>query len=73
MMLDLIKEDINTNEEFFKIINGTKKGYLEAYEGDSVNLAYPRSNTRRGRVGVQVSQTLTTGDSIGVVVKEEIC
>jgi len=53
------------------IKNATKKGYLEAYEGDYVNLAYPDSKTRRGRVGKQVAQTLTTSDNIGVVVKDE--
>ena len=51
------------------IKNATKKGYIEARDGDSVNLAYPESKTRRGRVGEQVSQTLTTSDSIAVVVK----
>ena len=50
------------------IRNATKKGYLEAVDGDSVNLAYPESNTRRGRVGEQVSQTLQTSDNMGVVV-----
>lgn len=49
------------------IKNATKKGYTEGIEGDSVNLAYPKSNTRRGRVGKQVSQTLTINDSIGVI------
>lgn len=29
----------------------TKKGYAEAYEGDSVNFEQPNSKTRRGRVG----------------------
>ena len=38
----------------------TKKGYAEAVEGDSVNIGQPNSKTRRGRVGKQVSQTLTT-------------
>lgn len=52
------------------IKNATKKGYLEAYSGDSVNLAYPESTTRRGRVGEQVSQTLQTSDNMGVVVDE---
>lgn len=52
-----------------EVNNGTKKGYQEACEGDSVNLAYPESKTRRGRVGKQVSQTLQTGDNMGVVVK----
>lgn len=51
------------------IKNATKKGYQEAYLGDSVNLAYPDSATRRGRVGKQVSQTLQCNDNMAVVVK----
>ena len=50
--------------------NATKKGYDEAIEGDSINLQYPDSNTRRGRVGHSVSQTLQCNDSIGVVNKD---
>lgn len=60
-----------TIKDYLKIRNGTKKGYVEGYEGDSVNLAYPSSKTRRGRVGKQVSQTLQCNDSMGVIVKEE--
>lgn len=51
--------------------NATKKGYIEAYDGDSINLAYPESTTRRGRVGNQVSQTLQCNDSMGVVIKNK--
>lgn len=49
------------------INNNTKKGYDEAIEGDSVNLSYPESKTRRGRVGHQVSQTIQCNDLMGVV------
>ena len=49
------------------IKNSTKKGYDEATDGDSINLQYPDSKTRRGRVGHQVSQTLMANDSMGVV------
>jgi DNA (cytosine-5)-methyltransferase 1 len=50
----------------------TKKGYAEAYEGDSINLEQPNSTTRRGRVGKQVAQTLnTTAYLQGVVVKNK--
>lgn len=49
------------------IKNATQKGYIEAIEGDSINLAYPNSKTRRGRVGHQVSQTLTVNNSIAVL------
>lgn len=45
----------------------TKKGYAEAFEGDSINLEQPNSKTRRGRVGRQVSQTLTTSCNQAVV------
>ena len=50
-----------------EIKNATKKGYMEAIEGDSINLSYPTSNTRRGRVEKGVSQTLQCNDMIGVI------
>lgn len=50
-----------------KIRNGTKKGYQEAKPGDGINLAYPESKTRRGRVGDQVSNTLTTNSNMGTL------
>lgn len=59
-----------TVETFLKIKNATKKGYLEAFVGDSVNLAYPKSKTRRGRVGNQISQTLQCNDNMGVVTND---
>lgn len=52
--------------------NATKRGYAEAYDGDSVDLAYPDSTTRRGRVKEGVSGTLTTSDNMGVVVSEPV-
>ena len=48
----------------------TKKGYAEAVEGDSINFEQPNSKTRRGEVGKQVAQTLTTSPQQGVVVNE---
>ena len=64
--------DENTKVKFLKIKEATKKGYTEAYEGDSVNLSYPNSTTRRGRVGHQVAQTLTTSPMMGgVVIKDD--
>ncbi len=49
------------------IKNATKKGYDEAIDGDSINLQYSNSTTRRGRVGHQVSQTLMANDNMGVI------
>ena len=46
----------------------TKQGYAEAVEGDSINMEQPNSKTRRGRVGKQVAQTLTTSPQQGVVI-----
>src|SRR5699024_6434992 len=52
------------------IKEATKKGYKVAKEGDSVNLQYPGSETRRGRVGKSVANTLeANGINQGVVVK----
>lgn len=45
----------------------TKKGYAEAYDGDSINFEQPNSKTRRGRVGHGVAQTLTTSPQQAVV------
>lgn len=45
------------------VINGTKKGYDTAMPGDSINMTFPRSKTKRGRVGHGVAQTLDTSCS----------
>lgn len=50
-----------------RIKNGTKKGYDEATIGDGINLAFPNSKTRRGRVGKRVSQTLDTHCNMGTI------
>ena len=49
------------------IKKNTKKGYKMAYPGDSVDLAYPTLNTRRGRVGRNIAHTITTGSSQGTL------
>ena len=54
-------------EPIATVIEATKKGYAEIYEGDSVNFEQPNSKTRRGRVGKQVTQTLTTSCNQGIV------
>ncbi|WP_346866646.1 MULTISPECIES: DNA cytosine methyltransferase [unclassified Clostridium] len=40
------------------IKEATKKGYAEAEVGDSINIAFSNSETRRGRVGKKIAQTL---------------
>jgi len=46
--------------KLIKIKSATKKGYEEATDGDSINFSVPNSETRRGRVGKGVAQTLDT-------------
>jgi DNA (cytosine-5)-methyltransferase 1 len=65
---------LTTNKgEGLKILvrEATKAGYAEAVEGDSINLEQPNSKTKRGRVGKQVAQTLTTSPQQAVVVAEK--
>jgi DNA (cytosine-5)-methyltransferase 1 len=50
-----------------KIKSATSKGYEEATEGDSINFSVPNSETRRGRVGKGVAQTLDTACNQGVI------
>ncbi len=50
------------------IREATKRGYVMARHGDGINLSYPNSTFRRGRVGKQCSQTLLTAGSMGVLV-----
>ena len=49
------------------IKEATKRGYKEAYLGDSVDLGYAGSNTRRGRVGHDIAHTLETDCIQGIV------
>lgn len=49
------------------IKEATSKGYSEALPGDSVNISHPNSETRRGRVGKGIANTLLTGEEQAVV------
>lgn len=53
------------------IKNATKTGYTMAEIGDGIDLAYPNSQTRRGRVQPQQANTLTTNDNLGVLVDDQ--
>lgn len=43
----------------------TKSGFQLAHPGDSIDLAYPTMNTRRGRVGEKFAHTVTPGNTQG--------
>ena len=50
-----------------KVRTANKQGYDVATDGDGVDLSYPQSKTKRGRVGHGVSKTLMASDSMGTV------
>lgn len=44
----------------FLIREATAAGVAVGRYGDSINIAYPESRTRRGRIGEEIAQTLLT-------------
>lgn len=50
-----------------KIKNNTKQGYLIALDGDGIDISFPTSNSRRGRVQKQMSGTILTKADKAVV------
>lgn len=65
-----ICRDVDEDEQpVLRVKNCTKKGYDEAAVGDGINLAFPGSKTRRGRVGKQCSQTLDCSGQMGTLMK----
>ena len=65
---DYICDELPSN---FKIKNATSKGYLEATEGDGIDIS-SRMEYHRGTVQKGKSQTITTmgGENVGVVVND---
>jgi len=53
---------------YIKVKSATKKGFEIANEGDSINLSNLNSETRRGRVGKEVAQTLDTACNQSVMI-----
>ncbi|CAK1235730.1 hypothetical protein LMG30234_GAICNKDF_00719 [Fructobacillus fructosus] len=48
----------------------TKSGFSKVEPGDSVNVSQPNSKTRRGRVGHQIANTLTTQSEQAVLLDD---
>lgn len=63
---------LKREREVLLVREATEEGYAVALPGDSVNIAFPTSKTRRGRVGHGVAQTLLTGSEQVVVVEERV-
>ncbi len=63
-----ISPTLSTNKgEGIKIKQATLKGYEIATQNDSINFSIPNSETRRGRIGKGVAQTLDTQCNQGVI------
>ncbi|MCI9038880.1 MAG: DNA cytosine methyltransferase [Clostridia bacterium] len=71
----LINSGNGGNKQPFVLIKqGTKSGYAKAKVGDSINISYPTSTTKRGRVGKEVSQTILTSANIATLeIDKPIC
>jgi len=57
---------MGAEDPYIQVKSATSKGYEEATEGDSINFSVPSSETRRGRVGKGIAQTLDTGCNQGI-------
>lgn len=64
------KSGSRSSDNYILVKEATKQGYAKAYEGDSVNFDQPNSETRRGRVGHQMANTLTCACNQDVVIQE---
>ena len=60
----IIERELNAQ---IKVKSATNKGFETATPGDSINYSNPNSETRRGRVGKGVAQTLDTGCNQAVI------
>lgn len=49
------------------INEGTLKGYTEASVGDTINISYPYNINKRGRVGKEISNTITTSPTMATI------
>ena len=56
--------------EGIQVRNGTKTGYQTACSGDSVDLSYLQSDSRRGRVGKGYTHALTCSGNTGAAISD---
>lgn len=66
------KEGQRMDDNFIQVKSATKQGFELATVEDSINFSVPNSETRRGRVGKGVAQTLDTACNQGVMVSKEV-
>ena len=58
------------NKQGIRVKTATKTGYEEAYPGDGIQLSYPDSETRRGRVQSSSSSSLQCSDQQGTLTED---
>lgn len=58
-----------SNDIYIAIKNNTKKGYLESYEGDGIDIS-GRMKSHRGTIQKGMAQTIKTSIDVGVVEKK---
>lgn len=59
----------NSEEPYILIKENTKKGYVKAEIGDSINYTFPNCKTKRGRVGKQIAHTILTTSNMATLIK----
>ena len=57
----------NAGETYLYVNSGLVQGYEVAYEGNIIDLSFPTSNSRKGRVQTEVAKTIQTGGHQGVL------
>ena len=55
-----------------KVREATKKGFAVAVDGDAVDISFPNSKTRRGRVGNKVKNLMTGSSAIHAFTRGEL-
>ena len=63
----LVTSPEKSTGQYLLVKQATKKGYIEGFPGDYVNLQFPNSKTRRGRVTTGYANTLLCNDAQGVI------
>lgn len=61
------REGCVATSNYILVKENTLQGYDYATEGDCINISQPNSKTRRGRVGHQICQTITTQQELTVI------
>lgn len=64
------KQKLDQKNPTIKIREATQTGYAVARVGDSIDVSFPTSTMRRGRIGKQIAHTLITGMQLYTLSKD---